>query len=243
LDALVSPSKKSPLTSATATNSNTSFAQQLAESLESYLGTASAGSHLQIDISPQQGPNSGTRQFIVTLKDADEPAGTPVAAKTVAAPAKIDVSGMLMYSGIPEPPPVAATGPIEEPITNEVDAYWAAQPEEVRVLRTIQDWTERGEKGLELSQKGFAIDPNIMLHGWDPYMTMKGRLEEGYTWVPAVGQDGIPLGPGLSFPGLPRYDPKNPPPGAILVSVDFAKGLEHTSIGARPAHPGDPAVS
>ena len=80
-----------------------------------------------------------------------------------------------------------------------------------------------------------------MLQRWDPYMTMKGRMEEGYTWVPALGQDGIPLGPGLDFPGMARYDAKHPPPGAILVSTDFAKGLESTSIGSRPAHPGDPA--
>ena len=258
LEALISTSNKSPLTRATPDTSSTSFAEQLAKSLESYLGQAPSGPHLQIDISPQQGPISGTRQFIVTVKDASDSPAVPVAASAAvpvstavpaapanaSAPGTIDVSGMLMFSGIPKPPPPeSTTGPIEPPITNEVDAYWAAQPKEVQELRTIDDYVARGEKGQELAQKGFVIDSAIMLQRWDPYMTMKDRKEEGYTWVPALGQDGVPLAPGLSFPGMATYDAKNPPPGSIPVSTDFAKGLEYTSIGARPAHPGDPAVS
>ena len=259
LEALISTSNKSPLTRTTPDNSSTSFAEQLAKSLESYLGQTPSGSHLQIDISPQQGPISGTRQFIVTVKDASDapaipgssgtavPVSTAVSATTASTSAPgtiIDVSGMLMFSGIPKPPPPeSAVGPVDPPITNEVDAYWAAQPKEVQELRTIDDYVARGEKGQELAQKGFVIDSAIMLQRWDPYMTMKDRKEEGYTWVPALGQDGVPLAPGLSFPGMAKYDAKNPPPGSIQVSTDFAKGLEYTSIGARPAHPGDPAVS
>lgn len=210
--------------------STTSFAQQLAESLESYLSQATAGSRVEIDILPSASPNSATRQFLITVKD---PSSTGSAKSAAAAPASpIDVSGMLMFSGIPDP--AKDTGPTAPTIKNAVDAYWAAQPEEVQVLRTIDDWTERGEMGWKLAQQGFVIDPNIMLHRWDPYMTMKGRMEEGYTWVPSVGQDGIPVSPGLTFPGLPSYDAGNPPRGAVLVSLDWAKGFEHTVPGWQP---------
>jgi hypothetical protein len=220
LDSLAAVSNQAGLSRANLTQSGTSFAQQLAQSLEGYLNQASAGSHLEIDVLPAQGGNSGTRQFLVTVK------GPPYDATD---------SSSSAFSSVATPTPTAAPvasvqdGP---PITNEVDAYWAAQPKEVQVLRTIQDWDERGQMGQKLAQQGFAIDPNIMLHGWDPYMTMKIRQGEGYTWIPAVGQDGIPVSPGLNFPGLPSYDPSNPPPGSIRVTTDFAKGLEHTSPGA-----------
>jgi hypothetical protein len=130
-------------------------------------------------------------------------------------------------------PPGLSDPPAAKPeFSDEVDAYWGSQPEEVRVLRTIQDFEERGQMGLRLASEGFVIDPNIMIHGWDPYMTMKTRQGEGYTWVPAVGQNGIPVSPGIVFPGLPIYDPGKPPPGSVLVSTDFAVGLEHTSPGS-----------
>jgi hypothetical protein len=37
----------------------------------------------------------------------------------------------------------------------------------------------------------------------------------------------VQVAPGLSFPGLPGYDPKNPPPGSIKVTTDFATGTLH----------------
>jgi len=227
LDALASAANPSSVNRNNFNNPNTSsFAQQLAESLEGYLSQSSAGSHVEIDILPQQSGNSSTRQFVVTVTDstpitpAAKPSPTPIAAP-------MDMSGMMMYSGIPEDTPTPP--PVENPITNVVDAYWASQPEEVRILRTIDDAQERGEMGLKLANQGFAIDPCIMIHRWDPYMTMKIRKAEGYTWVPSVGQNGIPVSPGLTFPTLPSYDPTRPPPGSVLVSTDFAIGLEHTS--------------
>jgi hypothetical protein len=213
-NSLASSSKGSAGTRTNLNNSGTSFAQQLADSLETYFSRASAGSHLQIDISPQEGSNLGSRQFLVTVTDPDSAAGT------------------LMGNGVAtaEIPPTGEN-PATEPITNEVDAYWASQPEAVRVLRTIDDPVERAQMGIHLANQGFAIDPNIMIHRWDPYMTMKIRQGEGYTWVPGIGQNGIPVAPGLQFPSLPSYDPNNPPPGSVRVSTDFAIGLEHTSPG------------
>ncbi len=192
-------------------NQNAStFARQLAESLEGYLTTASEGGHIEIDVLPAKGANLGTRQFLVTvsgLNSEDSPASTVATT------------------------PVSQTGDGKS-ITNEVDAYWATQPQEVQILRTIDDPAERAAMGQVLASKGFTIDPSIMIHRWDPYMTMKIRQGEGYTWVPAVGQDGIPVAPGLKFPGLPSYDPNNPPTGSVRVTTDFARGLEHTSPGA-----------
>jgi hypothetical protein len=217
LDALAQSSNPASMSRADLGRSTNSFAQQLAETLETYLGPSGAGTRLEIDIMPAQGGNlGGTRQFIVTVKDP-----APVASS--------------LFS--PETPPAAAASQAaveEEPApTNEIDAYWATQPKEVRVLRTIDDFEERGTMARKLADQGFTIDYAIMVLRWDPYMTIKGRLEEGYTWVPSIKQNGLPVAPGITFPGLPSYDPHNPPPGSVILSLDFARGLEHTSLGAR----------
>jgi|WetSurMetagenome_2_1015567.scaffolds.fasta_scaffold121283_2 hypothetical protein len=227
LDALTAISNPNSLSRANANQSNGSFGQQLAASLESYLNGASAGSHLEIDILPPQAGNAGARQFLVTVTGPDSPASTATVSTPPVSPlfAQAPVADAAEGSG--------TTPPVQNPpITNEVDAYWSTQPEEVQVLRTIDDPTERAEMGQKLANQGFVIDPNIMIHRWDPYMTMKIRQGEGYTWTPAVGQNGIPVSPGLNFPGLPSYDPNNPPPGAVRVTTDFAIGLENTSPGA-----------
>jgi hypothetical protein len=218
LDALVAGSNASRLQRVNLNQANTSFTQQLAESLEGYLNGASVGSHLEIDVLPSSAGNSGTRQFLVTVKGADSPTN----------------AATVLSTSVPSATPIATTvaPPASAPLTNEVDAYWAMQPKEVQALRTVEDPDERAAMAQKLSNQGFAIDPNIMIHRWDPYMTMKIRQGEGYTWVPALGQSGIPVSPGLTFPGLASYDPNSPPPGAIHVSTDFAVGLEHTSPGA-----------
>lgn len=224
-------------TRTTLNDSTTSFAQQLANSLETYLNQTSSGSHLQIDISPQTSLISGSRQFVVTVKDA------PVSSASASATPQSNnqnMTGMMMFSGVPSPAPVD-TAP--QPFTDEADAYWAMQPEEVKVLRTLPNEEERWTVGRQLAQKGFSIDPQIMLYGWDPYMTMKVRKEEGYTWIPALGQGSAMNMPGFNFPGLTPYDAFNPPPGSIKVSTDFANGLESTSPCGRPEHPGNTSTS
>jgi hypothetical protein len=40
--------------------------------------------------------------------------------------------------------------------------------------------------------------------------------------------------PGLSFPGLPSYDPNNPPPGSIKVSID---AVDYPSFDPPPPPP------
>ena len=120
------------------------------------------------------------------------------------------------------------------------NAYWLSQPREVRALRGTEptdaqklagasgfypmDSDTRMNRGVELAIKGFKIDVPIMLWGWDPYKVMKLRLEYGYTWVPNALQPPVQMAPGLSGSGinLVPYDPKNPPGGAIKVSVNLA---------------------
>lgn len=211
-----------PLTGA---GSDSSFAQQLADSLEGFLTETPDATRFEVNILPGTGSGSGSRQFLVTVTPAvPAPAPTPISDPG----SYLDVTGMLMYSGTAAP--VAEAPPPAEPVfTDEADAYWAMHPPEVQALRHIQDPGERGQLGQELASRGFSVDNEIMILGWDPYMTMKVRKESGYTWFPAIGQYMTPVAPGISFPGLPSYDPNDPPPGSITVSTDFAIGLEHTS--------------
>lgn len=209
--------------------STSSFAQQLADSLESFLTDSPDATRFEVNISPRDGSDSGVRQFLVTV--------TPAAAAVPAAPAApaadpgsvLDVTGMLMYSGTAPAASEVQEAPAAPVFTDQADAYWAMHPPEVQALRSIQDPGERGQMGQELANRGFSIDNEIMILGWDPYMTMKVRQESGYTWFPAIGQWMTPVAPGISFPGLPSYDPNNAPQGSIRVSTDFAIGLEHTS--------------
>lgn len=101
------------------------------------------------------------------------------------------------------------------------DIYWNAQPAEVRALRYMTG-DARAQAAYQLALRGFLIDVPIMANNWDPLKTMTQRQVDGYAWVPSGLQPNIPLGPGLTFPGLPAYDGGNPPPGSIKVSIDPA---------------------
>jgi hypothetical protein len=91
-------------------------------------------------------------------------------------------------------------------------AYWAAQPPEVRVLADITDPARRAAKAAELAHAGFRVDVPIMAWGWDPYTTMKERVQAGYTWVPSALQAPVPHAPTIGRLG-------ERPIGAIVVSV------------------------
>jgi hypothetical protein len=212
-------------------SSSSAFAGQLAAAIEKYLGESDNGSRIEIDIEAARGQKAGARQFIVTVKDVHD---TPMADPAVTTPAPpLAAAQMLMYSGtVPYVPKLEVAA--SQAATNEVDAYWAMQPPELRQLRDIHDEGERTEKGRELANQGFAVDVPIMLWRWDPMMTMRARESAGYTWVPSANQAAVELGPGMSMPGMTPYDPGNPPAGSIRVTTEFAKGLEHTSPWWRP---------
>jgi len=101
------------------------------------------------------------------------------------------------------------------------DAYWASQPAAVQKLRTIGDETKRAAMAMQLASEGYTIDYPIMVEGWDPLIAMQIRQEAGYTWVPSALQQPVPVAPGLTFVGLPTYNPNQPPPGSIPVQTSW----------------------
>lgn len=189
------------------------FTQQLASALEDYIGSSPLaspnGSHFEIDIKPEQNASAGTRQFVVTVRNSAPAVASTSSPDLISPP----------VSSLPVTPDVAPK--------NENDAYWQSQPPEVRQLRDL-DGMDRLGKAQELAAKGFLIDVPIMVWGWDPLVTMTVRANSGYTWVPSALMQPILAGPGIDFPGAPKYNPDKPPAGAIMVSTDFAKGLEQT---------------
>ncbi len=117
-------------------------------------------------------------------------------------------------------------------------AYWLHQPPEVRSLNSdagISDPAAQQLRASQLAMKGFTIDVPIMVWGWDPYTVMGIRKALGYKWVPSALGPAVQLAPGLSDPGLPPYDPNNPPPGAIKVSIDPAD-YPPFELPAAPTH-------
>lgn len=117
------------------------------------------------------------------------------------------------------------------------DAYWLSQPPEVRALRGTQptqaqqaggasgwypmDNDLRRDRAIQLAIKGYKIDTQIMVWGWDPFKVQSLRLSFGYKWVPNALQPPVQAAPGLGGPGITPYDPNNPPGGAIKVSLDL----------------------
>jgi hypothetical protein len=99
-------------------------------------------------------------------------------------------------------------------------AYWASQPVAVQALQTSKDVFDDSRA---LAKAGYTIDATIMggPNLADPYITNLLRIQYGYAWVPNALQPGIPVAPGLMFPGQPTYDPSKPPAGSIKVSLDL----------------------
>jgi hypothetical protein len=205
--------------------STSSFAQQLAAALESYLGSSGTASNLQVNIQATGSQTSGNRQFLVTVTN---PEATPVPSTTQPStpqpvtPPSTAISPAVTAAAIP------STTPATPPATEE-DAYWAMQPPAVQALRTIPDETERGVAAKQLADQGYTIDVPIMVWHWDPLITMTIRQNSGYTWVPSGDQAALQTCPNCDVPGLTHYDPNNPPPGSVMVSTAFAKGLESTA--------------
>jgi hypothetical protein len=188
---------------ATPSKSADSFMSQLTSALEGYLAQSGNNSNLEIDIQSTQSQDSGVRQFLVTVKNPDS-ASTPATTMAVSA----------VPSAASAVSPAASTPPAAAP-TNEMDAYWAAQPPEVQKMRDISGLSARSAMAQTLADQGFKIDTQIMVWGWDPMKTMAVRQMYGYSWTPSWGQKIEPT----------QNDPSAPPPGSIAVNTDFAKGL------------------
>jgi len=126
-------------------------------------------------------------------------------------------------TAVPAPPSPASEPAAMEP-TAAADptlafdnSYWAQQPAAVQPLRTMPE-SERTNYAQQLAAQGYKIDVPIMVWGWDPSMVTSMRQADGYTWVPSGMQNPVEVAPGLGAIGnLAAYDPKNPPPGSIMV--------------------------
>jgi hypothetical protein len=164
------------------------------------------------------GPAAGTSPVTSTLRRSSLAGTTAVSTalkgRTAPPPTKVPAA----QSTVPQP---VGSSPGE----TEADAYWAQQPAAVQVLRGMPDDNAKEKLALKLANQGYSIDTQIMVWNWDPQMTMQVRENQGYAWVPSFGQSNIPIGPGLSMPGMPNsYSPNSPPAGSIQVSTAFAVG-------------------
>ncbi len=107
-------------------------------------------------------------------------------------------------------------------------AYYASlHPEILQVMHTTAGDTPERISAMEVfKDKGYIIDRQIMIHGYDPYKTMWARRVYGYPWVDSLDQNNIPAPPGYIVDGK-MYDPNHPPATAILVpdpdTCDLAK--------------------
>jgi hypothetical protein len=98
------------------------------------------------------------------------------------------------------------------------NAYWAQQPAAVQPLRSMPQGEDRSAYAQQLASEGYSIDVPIMVWGWDPSLVTSMRQADGYTWVPSALQNPVEVAPGLGALGnLAAYNPKDPPPGSILV--------------------------
>lgn len=199
-----------------------------------YIATDRTSSFHRQAAAQEQTGRRRDRQFVVTL----EPPETSAARQSKPVPL-INYGAMSPFTygaAEYEAKKTGGAAAIEIPVSakpekaiTEADTYWAQFPKEVQALRDIPNRDDRIPVAWGLVERGFAVDAEIMVLGSDPYETMLMREQLGYTWTPAMGQPPIHVLPGLQYPGRASYDPNNPPPGSIPVSLDFAKGLESTS--------------
>lgn len=102
-------------------------------------------------------------------------------------------------------------------------------PDRVLEVMNAAPYIEAIVIGQSLSKAGFTLDAMVDISGWNYWKTMAQRREYGYTWVPAAHMPNLLIAPGLWMPsenapeGGVRYDPDDPPVGAILVPASEAE--------------------
>lgn len=123
-------------------------------------------------------------------------------------------------------PCILSSNPIPSTLPDQAtfDArYRAAQPAVNGVAGTgMQAYPFTNEQAQVLANEGNVVDVAIMCWNWSPYFVMLDRLSMGETWSPNANQQNLIVAPGVNFPGLPPYDPKNPPVGSISNSLNLA---------------------
>jgi hypothetical protein len=105
--------------------------------------------------------------------------------------------------------------------------YLASRDLAVQALFQMTDQGARWAAGIALQLKGHAVDPDIDASvGYDPFEIMRLRESYGYTWQPNILQPRVMEAPGINTPftGVTPYDPSNPLPGSIKVSIEIGQG-------------------
>lgn len=104
------------------------------------------------------------------------------------------------------------------PFAKEFDAaYLASLRPVVRNAMQLDTEQERLDVLRGLADVGALIDEQIMVGRQSPFWTMYARWTGGYRWVPSALQPPIPVVPGVTYPGLPSYDPDHAPADSIAV--------------------------
>ena len=223
-----------PSNAATAANTTDPFAQQLASVLEKFLGESSGTNSSQLEINITKSQVSDGSQLVVTVTDPNSTTTTATANAAAAATSSTTSPTIGSNASATDSSGTSTPGAIDKSKMTPDQAYWAEQPAAVQALQNM-DPADRPLAAMKLAQQGYSIDVPIMVWGWDPLTTMVERQNYGYTWVPSALQSPVPLPPGLSFPGLPTYDPNSPPAGSIKVSTDFAQGTNMQDVFVDPA--------
>jgi len=117
-------------------------------------------------------------------------------------------------------------------------AYWASLSPALLAAASHTSEEDRLLAAQALAAQGVPVDVQIVVWGWDPWKVMSLRQAYGYTWVPALGQPNLQAAPGASGPGITPYNPSQPWPGSIKVSLSVA---DYPAF-APPAPPPAPAT-
>lgn len=163
---------------------------------------------------PASTTGQASQNLVATLSTPPPSTITNPPSTSVAAPATTEAP---TPAATPSTSTTVTSSPSVDDEANYDDTYWANQPAAVQQLRDIKDPDKRGALATQLAADGYKIDVPIMMWGWDPAKTTAMRESFGYTWVPSAYQAPVEVAPGVSFPPMASYDPKNPPPNSIQV--------------------------
>lgn len=118
--------------------------------------------------------------------------------------------------------------------------YWASKSPEINAMfAAVQanpvNWNQicfAVASSLAAQGRTTAVDlVDIPIMGWlwDPLNTMQLRLNYGYAWVPSALTPPVEIAPGIVVAGQPSYNPNDPPPLSIKVSVTLTDYPAYTA--------------
>src|SRR5579862_9893220 len=133
----------------TLSESEDSFISQLTSALEGYLAQSGNNPNMEIDIKTTQSQDSGVSQFLVTVTNPNS-SSTPATATGASVGPSATPSATPADAGASTD---ATTGNTAAAPTDELDAYWAAQPAAVQQLRDIPSLAARSDLATTLTNE------------------------------------------------------------------------------------------